>query len=232
MAVKTTPITKEGASITAIKPADKVYLTLCTLFTVIVLIGNLTYRKFVHLPLFSLFHFELSVGVILYPFTFLITDLIAEFFGRKKAQFCIVLSIIINLLAALIITGMDYLEATEWSILTDDTFHFVFSTYSVALLASLLACFISQRVDVAIYLFIKKLTRARWLWLRNYLSTAISLLVDTTIVIFIMNYFGILPEDKALSILKNNYVFKLMIALCFIPLFYFGYYILQRLLRR
>ena len=82
---------------------DKIYTTLCVLFTMLVVVGNLIYQKFVFLPLFSFYTFELSVGAILYPLTFLLTDLIAEFYGKDKANFCVKLAIITNILTAIII---------------------------------------------------------------------------------------------------------------------------------
>ena len=63
-------------------PKEKVYLTLCVTFSVVVVSGNLIYQKFIELPFFALHTFELSVGAILYPLTFLLTDLITEFYGK------------------------------------------------------------------------------------------------------------------------------------------------------
>jgi uncharacterized PurR-regulated membrane protein YhhQ (DUF165 family) len=63
---------------------DKIYTTICVLFAVLIVMGNMIYQKFVVLPILPFHTFELSVGAITYPLTFLLTDLIAEFYGKKS----------------------------------------------------------------------------------------------------------------------------------------------------
>ena len=46
---------------------DRIYTTLCALFAVLIVMGNLIYQKFVFLPVLPFYTFELSVGAILYP---------------------------------------------------------------------------------------------------------------------------------------------------------------------
>jgi uncharacterized PurR-regulated membrane protein YhhQ (DUF165 family) len=53
------------------------------------------------------------VGAITYPLTFLLTDLIAEFYGKNKANFCVKLALTINIMVAILIAIMDSLTATE-----------------------------------------------------------------------------------------------------------------------
>jgi len=115
---------------------------------------------------------------------------------------------------------MDKLNATEWSKIDNITFHKVFGLYSVAFIGSIIACYIAQLVDITIYLWIRKLTGSRWLWLRNNGSTAISLFIDTCIVINFMSMFGILPIDRIWPLIINSYLFKLFFTVCSTPLFY------------
>lgn len=81
--------------------ADKIYTILCVLFAVLIVMGNLIYQKFVFLPILPFHTFELSVGAILYPLTFMLTDLIAEFYGKDKANFCVRLAIVMNITVAI-----------------------------------------------------------------------------------------------------------------------------------
>jgi uncharacterized PurR-regulated membrane protein YhhQ (DUF165 family) len=106
--------------------SDKIYTTLCVLFAVFIIVGNLIYQKFVFLPILPFHTFELSVGAITYPLTFMLTDLIAEFYGKNKANFCVRLAIAMNIIIALVIIMMDKLNATEWSKIDNITFHKVF----------------------------------------------------------------------------------------------------------
>lgn len=199
---------------------DSIYTSLCVLFSVLIVMGNLIYQKFVSLPLLPFHTFELSVGAILYPLTFLLTDLITEFYGKEKANFCVKLAIAMNIFVACAIAGMDQLESTSWSKIDNSIFHKVFGLYSVAFIGSIIACYTAQVVDITLYLWIRKITRGKWLWARNTGSTTISLFVDTFIVITFMTTFHVLPMDRMWPLIINSYLFKLFFSICSTPLFY------------
>lgn len=208
---------------------ESIYTSLCVLFSVLIVMGNLIYQKFVLLPILPFHTFELSVGAILYPLTFLLTDLITEFYGKGKANFCVRLAISMNIFVACVISGMDHLESTTWSKIDDTTFHKVFGLYSVAFIGSIIACYTAQMVDITLYLWIRKLTKGKWLWARNNGSTAISLFVDTFIVITFMTTFHILPMDRMWPLIINSYLFKLFFSVCSTPLFYLSVGIIRNL---
>jgi queuosine precursor transporter len=199
---------------------DKMYIVLCALFSILIVICNLTYQKFVYLPVLPFHTFELSVGAILYPFMFMLTDLIAEFYDKKRAKFCVRLAIAMNIVAALIVTGMDLLQATTWSKIDNVIFHKVFGLYGLGFIAIIFACYIAQIIDVTLYLWIKKLTKDKWLWLRNNGSTAISLFVDTFTAISCLTILGIFPKEQIWIIMLNSYSYKIFITICNTPLFY------------
>lgn len=199
---------------------EKIYTGLCGLFSILIVLSNLTYQKFVALPILPFHTFEISVGAILYPLTFLLTDLITEFYSKERANFCVKFAIIINIIVAGILMFMDSLTATEWSKIDNDTFHHVFGFYSVAFIGSILACYISQAFDIVLYLWIRKTTKGKYLWLRNSGSTSISLLIDTSIVISVMSLFGILPSEQIIPLIINSYSWKLFFTISMIPVFY------------
>lgn len=199
---------------------DNIYVILCIVFSVLIVIGNLIYQKFVSLPIFPFYTFELSVGAIMYPLTFMLTDLITEFYGKERANFCIRLAIFMNIFVAFIITGMDQLQSTSWSRIDNATFHKVFGLYSVAFIGSTIACYTAQMLDIIIYLWIRKLTKGKLLWARNNGSTAISLFIDTFIVISFMTVCGVLPVERMWLLIMNSYLFKLFFSVCSTPLFY------------
>ena len=199
---------------------DKMYIVLCALFSVLIIICNLTYQKFVYLPVLPFHTFELSVGAILYPFMFMLTDLIAEFYDKKRANFCVRLAICMNVLAALFVTSMDFLNATPWSKIDNTVFHRVFGHYGLAFIANIIACYTAQLIDISLYLWIKKITNGRLLWLRNNGSTAISLFVDTFTAISLLTILGVFPKEYMLVIMINSYSYKLFVTICNTPIFY------------
>ena len=139
---------------------------------------------------------------------------------EKKANFCIRLAICMNVLVTIIIMFVSYLPATDWSKINDETFNKVFSYYSVAFLASIIACYIAQAIDVNLYVWIRKLTKEKYLWLRSNVSTCISLFIDTTIVISFMAMFSIFPIEQIWKLIINSYIWKLFFTLCCTPLVY------------
>lgn len=200
--------------------SEKLYIAICSLFCVLIVLCNLTYKKFVFLKLLPFHTFELSVGAILYPLMFMLTDLVAEFFGKQKATFCVRLAIGLNVVAAFIVSGMDALTATPWSDIDNTLFHQVFGNYGLGFLAIMAACYAAQSIDIVLYLWIKRLTKDKFLWLRNNGSTMISLFVDTFLAISFLTLLGIFPKDQFWLIVFNSYSFKLFATLCNTPVFY------------
>lgn len=200
------------------KTADKVYVIFCTLFSALVILVNLTYRKYVnlHVPFHS---FELSVGAIIYPLTFVVTDLVAEFYGEKKASFCVSTAIAMNIMIAIIVAIMDRLSATHWSYVDDAMFHTVFGFFGLSVVGSMISCYIAQKIDIFLYLWIRKATKGKYLWLRNNGSTSISLFFDTLMVNTFMVIFNIFPAEQIWNLIGNSYTWKLLFTICWTPIF-------------
>jgi len=205
----------------------KLYIFLCSLFCTIVITGNLIFQKFVTINILSL-EFELSVGVLLYPITFLISDLTAEFYGNRYANHMIKTSVLCSFIVMGLIMISDYLPATNWSNIDDVSFHKMFSVYGVASVASIVATFFAQLLDVKIYLYLKNLTTSKHLWFRNNLSTILAQVLDTTLVLTILCFAGILSWENYYTIASNSLVFKVIASLACTPFCYLGYYLIKK----
>lgn len=125
-----------------------------------------------------------------------------------------------NIFIACVVAGADQLDATTWSKIDNATFHKVFGLYGVAFIGSIIACYTAQVVDITLYLWIRKITKGKWLWARNNGSTAISLFIDTFIIIAFMTAFHVFPLDRMWPLIINSYLFKLFFSICSTPLFY------------
>lgn len=210
---------------------NQILLGLSALFCSIVVTGNLTFQKFVYINL-PFYQFEVSVGVILYPVTFLIMDLITEFFGKQAASFVIRLGISINLTVIALLFFADNLTATSWSPVDDKTFSIVFGSYTIATVASLIANYLAQLIDVNIFLWLKKLTRGKHLWLRNNVSTIIGQLIDTLTVVSILCIFDILSVNVYWSVIISSFTFKVICALIDTPFCYLFSHLIQKQLNK
>ena len=214
------------------KLSDKVYTALCMLFVSFIIVGNLTCRKVVVLNIPFLRNFEIDVGVMLFPISFLLTDLITEFFGKDRVKCCVRLAVVINIIVASIVMFMKHMHAASWSEVDDITFCMVFGFYHVVVVGSMIACYIAQMIDVFVYLCIRAVTKEKFLWLRSSISSAISLLVDTLIMVFFVIISGMQPFEKCWELIRNSYSWKLFFIICNVALFYIFVGIIRMILRR
>lgn len=205
--------------------ADRLYLFLAALFITSLVVSNLIFQKFfvwrpVDIELFGTQLFELSVGILPYPITFLITDLISEIYGKQKANQVVVAGIFASFFSMGILLLADFAPASVNSPIDDDTFEQVFSLSPLAVLASMLAYLFAQFIDIRLYHFWKNLTQGRMLWMRNNFSTFSSQFVDTVTVILLLSLFGVLPWKLFWGLVVSGFVFKVLVAAIDTPFLY------------
>jgi len=216
------------------KLAYKVYLYLGAMFITSLVVSNLIFQKFFYwnpfgdIRIFDAPLFEVSVGILPYPITFLITDLISEIFGKKKANQIVTAGIFASFFSMGIILLADFAPAIENSPVDDVIFGKVFALSPIAVLASMLAYLFAQYVDIAIYHFWKKLTKGRHLWLRNNFSTYLSQFIDTFTVVSLLCLFNVLPWSMFYGLVISGFLFKVLIAFLDTPLLYLFVYILRK----
>ena len=209
--------------------ASRIYLVLAALFICSLVVSNLIFQKFFFWNPFGLFRFEISVGLLPYPITFLITDLVSEIYGRHKANDLVLAGIFASVFSLAIIYVADVAPAIPASAIQDEVFTSVFGATTLAVIASMTAYLFAQFVDIQIYHFWKRVTKGKMLWLRNNLSTFFSQFVDTMSVLLLLCYAGILPWEKFWPLLGAGFLFKVIVALLDTPLLYAGVYIFKRL---
>ena len=216
------------------KLAYRIYLYLGALFITSLVVSNLIFQKFFYwkpfgdVTLFGAPLFEISVGVLPYPLTFLITDLISEIFGKKKANQIVTAGIFASFFSMGLILLADLVPSIPSSPVDDELFSQVFALSPIAVLASMLAYLCAQYVDIAIYHFWKRLTHGRYLWLRNNFSTFSSQIIDTTTVVGLLCIFGVIPWDLFRGLVISGVAFKIFIALLDTPLLYLFVYIFRK----
>lgn len=208
--------------------AELLYQVLGSLFITSLVTSNLIFQKFFYWNPMGLFRFELSVGIIAYPITFLITDIVSEVYGKKRATNMVIAGVFASFFALLIVIVSTLAPATDWSPISDQEFRKVFSYTFVAVGASLAAYLAAQFIDVQVFHFWKKVTRGKHLWLRNNLSTFTSQFIDTFTVLFLLCTFGVIPWDLFGMLMLNGFLFKVLMALIDTPFAYLGVYALRR----
>lgn len=207
--------------------AQRIYLFLGGLFITSLVVSNLIFQKFFYwyplgIEILDTKLFEISVGILPYPITFLITDLISEVYGKKRANDVVVAGIFASVFAMLIVYVADLAPATEWSPVNDSLFSTVFGATAIAVFASMMAYLLAQFIDIQIYHFWKRLTKGKHLWLRNNCSTFLSQFVDTFTVLFLLCTFNKIAWDKFTGLLIAGFLFKVCIAAIDTPFLYLG----------
>lgn len=204
--------------------ANNIYLILAGMFIAALVASNLIFQKFFYWNPFGIYRFEISVGILPYPITFLITDIISEIYGKKKANRVVVAGIIASIFSMFIIYIANEVPSIDNSPVNDATFTKVFGLSPIAVLASMMAYLFAQFIDIRIFHFWKNKTNGKHLWLRNNFSTFTSQFIDTFTVLVLLCSFKVLPWSMFLGLLLSGFLFKIIVALSDTPILYLAVY--------
>ena len=197
---------------------DQLYIFLCAIFISSLVTCNLIANKFVTVDLgFKVF--IVSAGILPYPLTFLVTDLISELYGQKKANIVVFSGFVASMFVLLFLWLGGQFNAIPSSIVNDDTYNKVFQNAWRIIAASMIAYLFAQFIDVRIFHFWKRLTNGKHLWLRNNGSTIASQLVDTTLVVMIL-FVGVWEPSNIISAIIDGWLFKMLMAAIDTPIIY------------
>lgn len=213
--------------------AQRIYFLLAALFITSLVVSNLIFQKFFYwypfdFIIFGTKLFEISVGILPYPITFLITDLISEIYGKKRANDVVVVGIFASLFSLGIVLISNAVPATSWSPVGNHLFSTVFGSTAIAVTASMLAYLFAQFIDIQIYHFWKRMTKGKHLWLRNNFSTFSSQFVDTLTILLLLCSFDIIKWQQFNGLLICGFLFKVLIAIFDTPFLYLGVYLFKK----
>ena len=201
---------------------QRFYVWLTAIFVAALVTSDLIGGK-----VFRVWGLDLSVGMIPFPLTFLLTDIINEFYGTEGARRVTFVGLGVALFVFAIINLAIALPTSPESPMRGDQFRAVFG-WSVRLyIASLTAYVVGQLLDISIFFTLRKMTGHRFLWLRSTGSTVLSQAVDTLVVSFVL-FSGAKSTSFILHIARNSYIVKLALAVGLTPLIYAGHALLHR----
>jgi queuosine precursor transporter len=188
--------------------------------------------------------FQLAIGVLPYPVTFLATDIVCELYGKRRATWLVWTGFFLNVfllgvcwLGQLFPAPFDahspFYDQT-WTVMGGEGprgdvpagmfYGQLWRLMAGATAASMVAYLVAQLVDVHLFHFWKRVTKGKHLWLRNNGSTLVSQAVDTFFVLGITFWGEIASGRKSAGwlagIMLGSYAFKLLAALVDTPLFY------------
>jgi uncharacterized integral membrane protein (TIGR00697 family) len=159
-----------------------------------------------------------SVGLVLWPFVFVLTDILNEYYGKEFIRKLTFITVgLISYIFFILFIALK-IPAVDFSPTTDASFNNVFGQSMFMIVASLIAFIVSQLIDSFVFWFVRKRTGNKSLWLRATASTLVSQLIDTFIVQIIA---FVIPGVWTFSQFFQNasfaYLLKVLIAISLIP---------------
>lgn len=188
-------------------------------YTVIAIItANVQILKLVEFPFFPS---PVALGSIVFGSTFLSLDLINEYYGEEAAKKGVWIGF--GSMAAwtlLLVLTLGYEPSPADGM--HRSMEKLFTPMPAFLFASLIAYLVSSYSNVILYSICKRLFP--YLWVRNNISTSISLLVDNTVFsIFAFWIFAVDPVPFGVlftTYIFGTYIFRVLIALLDTPFLY------------
>lgn len=189
--------------------------------------------------------FNLTCGVLLWPFVFVMTDIINEYFGKKGVRFLSFIGAAMIAYSYLMINGAMHTTPASWWVFSsnfgaelnyENAYDAVFGQGNSIIVGSLLAFIISQIVDVTVFHQVKTVTGEKHLWLRATGSTLVSQLIDSFVVLFYAFYISKLGTPQqwsiqlVLAVCTVNYIYKFVMAIVLTPLIYLGHLMIEKYL--
>lgn len=174
-----------------------------------------------------------TAGVLLWPFVFVMTDIINEYFGVRGVRLISWIAVaficyaFVAAYAAIALAPAGFWIEANRDLGVPDiqrAFALIFGQGLWIIAGSVVAFLIGQMIDVAVFHRIRRATGEKLVWLRATGSTAISQLVDSFVVLYIAFVLG--PQQwsiaQFLAVGTVNYAYKLAVAIALIPLLYFA----------
>lgn len=189
--------------------------------------------------------FSLTCGVLLWPFVFVLTDIINEYFGMRGVRFISIIAAALIAYSYLMLTMAMHTTPASWwihsstygdSLNYNEAFNAIFGQGNSIIVGSLIAFLLGQLLDVAVFHWIKKRTGEKWIWLRSTGSTLISQFIDSFVVLFYAFYLSKINTPQqwtiqlVMAVCTINYIYKFIMALIMTPLIYFMHAVIEKYL--
>src|SRR3989344_2370110 len=188
-------------------------------FVALVVISNILANKIV-----VFLEWVFPAVLIAYSITFFVSNIINEFYSEKQAKKTVMIGFLANILLVLLVfIAIRWPSASFWN--NQEAFALTLGNTWRIVLGSLIAYIVSQNYNIWSFNLWKKVTKGRYLWLRNTLSTILSQLIDTIIFVFIA-FYGLFP---VIPVIIGLFIVKVIIALLDNPFIYFVRWVYRKI---
>ena len=171
----------------------------------------------------------MTAGVIAFPITFIVTDLMNEYYGKKGIRFVTYVGMVMIVFEFVLLWVAVEVPVDPSSPVTQEAFSEVFGSTQRVIVGSLTAYLLGQLADIFLFHWLRNLTKGKHLWLRATGSTFGSQFIDTFVVLSVA-FFGQLSIQTIIAITLFNYAYKFLIAAGITPIIYLAHYAMDRYL--
>lgn len=189
------------------------------------------------------FNFNMSVGVLIWPVVFLLSDIINEYFGKQGVRRISFFTAILISYAFIVVLAWTKMPPADFWLQINGldnqgrpfdinyAYHTIFRQGLGIIIGSLTAFLVSQLIDAYTFHWFKGITGNKYLWLRATGSTVISQLFDSFIILTIAFYvFGNWTIYEVLKVGVVQYFYKVLLAILLTPVVYLAHFIIDRYL--
>lgn len=189
--------------------------------------------------------FSLTCGILLWPFVFVMTDIINEYYGKKGVRLLSVLAACMIGYAFVMLTLAMNVAPANWWIYSsefgqqlhyENAYDAIFGQGTDIIVGSILAFLVGQLVDVSVFQWVKRLTGEKYIWARATGSTVVSQLIDTFVVLFWAFYITKIGKPNqwsvqlVLAVGLVGYLYKFAMAIVMTPVIYGVHAFIERYL--
>ncbi len=167
--------------------------------------------------LITLFGLISGGGIIIFPFTFLLTDLITEVYGYKNARFVIWSGFIFNLGFVLYGFLVSHIPAPQGK-LNILAFDHITTLSSRIIIASGIGYLCSEPINSFLMAKLKIYMNGDYIGIRFIASTVIGSLIDTMLFCF-LGFYGLINDDQMLGFIFSSWVIKAIVEIIGLPIF-------------
>ena len=167
-----------------------VYVVLTSLFVTCLITADVIGVKIFELklpfPILGVTPVEHTCGMLTFPVTFLLGDIINEYYGAKATRTTVYIGLAMSIFVFLMMNIAQVLPYLDKPFnVSPLAFNTIFGSAKLMYVASIVAYLIGQLIDIWLFGVIKRLTKGNYLWLRATGSTVISQLLDSFVVSYI-----------------------------------------------
>ena len=180
------------------------------LFVTSYLVSNIMAVKVI--SLFGLFYFD--AGTIVFPFAYMLGDVLTEIWGYRTARKVIWLTFTCNIIMVACTQIGVWLPSPDYLDETANAYNHIFSYVPRIVVASLTGFLLGELSNAWLMEKIKKATGSKHLWVRTIGSSAVAYLFDSLPFVLIA-FLGVVSTHDLLMMIAFQYGAKLLIEAIF-----------------